>query len=108
MEKSNSKYSKEMIDLIKKNLDNKDYKSVLIFYYSEYKNLPPFTAFLKALPDNHKEKIIKYLLFVEKNPFFERTNFLHNHFFEKLKINQKNKEFLLKREAVLKKIKQTQ
>jgi len=102
-----NRYSKEAIKTIKRLVKNKNWKKILIFYYSEANRLPPFPSFLKSLKDEEgKKKIINYLLFKEKDPFFEKTGLLKSHFFQKLKIDQFLSEYLVKREIVIKRIKE--
>lgn len=100
-------YSKETIKTIKKLVEEKRWKKILMIYYAEADKLPPFLTFLHSIKNQeNRQKIINYLLFKEKDPFFEKTGFLKSFFFKKLGIENKNKEFLRKREIFLKKIKE--
>jgi len=102
-----SNYSAETVKAIKNLVKEKRWKKILMIYYSEADKLPPFPVFLKSIKDEEgKRKIINYLIFKEKDPFFERTGFLKSHFFRKTGIEKMNKDFLKKREILLQKIKQ--
>ena len=100
-------YSAETIKTIKNLVKEKRWKKILMIYYSEADKLPPFPVFLKSIKDEEgKRKIINYLIFKEKDPFFEKTGFLKGHFFRKTGIEKMNRDFLIKREKLLQKIKQ--
>jgi hypothetical protein len=104
--KKQKEYSKEAVEKIKDLIEREEWEKIMMIYYAESEKLPSFVVFLKNLKNEEgKKKIIDYLLFKRKNIFFEQTGFLKEHFFDKMGITEKNKEFLIKRDYLINKIK---